>query len=52
MATVEIVPRVTTKKVPASARHTPSLPKKPWALIAYIAGDNDLSDAMSGTSGK
>lgn len=33
-----------TKKVPSSARNTPSLPRKPWALIAYIAGDNNLSD--------
>ena len=45
MATVQMVRRVTTKNVPASARNTPSLPRKPWALIAYIAGDNDLSDA-------
>jgi hypothetical protein len=33
-----------TKKVPPSARNTPSLPRKPWAFIAYIAGDNNLSD--------
>jgi len=33
-----------TKKVPPSARNTRSLPRKPWAFIAYIAGDNNLSD--------
>ena len=26
-------------------RRRRSLPKKPWAFLAYIAGDNDLSDA-------
>ena len=26
-------------------RQRRSLPKKPWAFLAYIAGDNDLSDA-------
>ena len=42
MAMFQIVNAITTTKVPPSARHTPSLPKKPWALVAYIAGDNGL----------
>lgn len=44
MAMFRIVSAITTNKVPPSGKDTPSLPKKPWALIAYIAGDNDLSD--------
>jgi hypothetical protein len=43
MATFQVVRRTMTTKV-LPPRNTPSLPKKPWALIAYIAGDNDLSD--------
>ena len=44
MTILQTVPRITTTKVSPSAKKTRSLPKKPWALIAYIAGDNDLSD--------
>ena len=28
-----------------AARRRTSLPEKPWAMLAYIAGDNNLSDA-------
>jgi hypothetical protein len=35
---------VPTKKPPASAKRTKSLATKPWAMMAYIGGDNNLSD--------
>src|ERR1043166_7403101 len=36
--------RVSTSKPAPSARKTKSLPRKTWSMIAYIGGDNDLSD--------
>jgi hypothetical protein len=35
---------VPTKRPAASSKHTRSLAKKDWAMLAYIGGDNDLSD--------
>jgi hypothetical protein len=35
---------VSTKKPSASAKATKSLPGKSWAMLAYIGGDNNLSD--------
>lgn len=41
---LETLRHVPTKKPPSPRRAARSLPNKPWAMLAYIGGDNNLSD--------